>query len=79
MSPGMTTIERAFELAASGSIDSISALKKKLNAEGFTADQIMGRELSRQLTKIILAHKPKSMEPEGDEPEDSPSSETAHS
>ena len=59
MIQGITTIERAFQLAASGSVDSISALKKKLNAEGFTADQIMGRELSRQLSKLIVENKPK--------------------
>ncbi len=59
MIPGVTTIERAFQLAASGSVDSISALKKKLNSEGFTADQIMGRELSRQLSKLILESRQK--------------------
>jgi hypothetical protein len=79
MIPGMTTIERAFQLAASGSVDSISALKKKLNSEGFTADQIMGRELSRQLTKIILANKPKSIEPDGEEPEHPETSERVQS
>ncbi len=77
MIPGMTTIERAFQLAASGSVDSISALKKKLNSEGFTADQIMGRELSRQLTRIIVDHKPKPSEEEcadsnANEPSDLP-------
>ena len=60
MIPGLTSIERAFQLAASGSVDSVSALKKKLNAEGFTADQVMGRELSRQLTKLIVDNKGKA-------------------
>ena len=47
-------IERAFELAKSGSTPSIALLKARLRSEGFNSDHIYGKLLSTQLRKIML-------------------------
>ena len=53
MDPRLTSLERAFILAGSGKYGSISELKKRLNAEGYSGDQIMGTQLSRQLEALM--------------------------
>jgi hypothetical protein len=55
MDHGIRTLERAFQLARSGDCASVSDIKKRLIAEGFSAEQITGRFLSRQLKALILA------------------------
>jgi len=55
MNHTVTAIERAFELAKSGSYASVTAIKKQLKAEGHSLDQIIGRVLSRQLDALIKA------------------------
>ncbi len=49
----MTALERAFELANSGSCESVADIKKVLKSEGYALQQIVGRTLSRQLTELI--------------------------
>jgi len=53
MKPGLSPLERAFELAASGHWANVTAIKKKLRAEGYDISQISGRTLTRQLTNLI--------------------------
>ncbi len=49
----MTALERAFQMARSGEYASIAEIKKQLQAEGFSAAQVTGRVLSRQLRELI--------------------------
>lgn len=51
----LTPLERAFQLAESGSCASVSEIKKRLNAEGYSAAQVTGRVLARQLDTLIKA------------------------
>ncbi len=53
MEPNKTALERAFELAKSGTVSSVGQLKDKIRAEGYDPDQINGSELYRQLRGII--------------------------
>jgi hypothetical protein len=55
MDPGVTTLERAFQLAKSGECRSIDEIKKTLTAEGYHTAQITGRVLLRQLQGLIPA------------------------
>jgi hypothetical protein len=52
---GMTTLERAFELAAAGKFASPQQLKRQLSVEGFDTGQLYGRELMKQLGARIKA------------------------
>jgi hypothetical protein len=49
----MFPVERAFELARSGRFKDPYQIKKQLNLEGFSEDQIYGRRLHRQLRELI--------------------------
>lgn len=51
----ITTVERAFQLAAASTCTSIEDIRKRLTAEGYGADQIEGRTLKGQLRAIIKA------------------------
>jgi hypothetical protein len=53
MQANTTAVERAFELARSGACISIVEIKKRLNAEGYSNDVIMGRQLLAQLKAVI--------------------------
>jgi hypothetical protein len=57
MSTQPTSLERAFELAKSGQCATVEEIKKKLKAEGFWADQIVGKTLIKQLRGLIEAAK----------------------
>lgn len=48
-----TTLERAFELAASGAMTSLSEIRAQLKAEGYSLSQLQGRSLIRQLRQIM--------------------------
>ena len=50
-----TALERAFELAPSGSCQDLTDLRRKLQAEGYTRRLIEGRVLIRQLNEICKA------------------------
>jgi hypothetical protein len=53
----MTTLERAFELAGSGSCRTISDLEKQLKREGFSqvAAHLSGLSIRKQLRNILAA------------------------
>jgi hypothetical protein len=53
MDQNLTPLERAFHLAQSGKYASVSDIKKILKLEGYSSEQITGRELQRQLRAII--------------------------
>jgi hypothetical protein len=55
MHHGMTTMERAFDLARSGRFISLSEVMTSLNREGYSASQIEGPLLKRQLADLIKA------------------------
>ena len=55
MKAGVTAIERAFQLAKSGSVRNITDIKKALKRESYSLEAIEGRTLNRQLNKIIEA------------------------
>jgi hypothetical protein len=51
----ITSLERAFQMARSGKYASVAEIKKQLNVEGFSAAQVTGAVLSRQLKELIRA------------------------
>jgi hypothetical protein len=51
----MTAMERAFDLARSGRFATLAEIMKSLSHEGYSADQIEGPLLKRQLTDLIRA------------------------
>ena len=54
----MTALERAFQLARSGSVAGLTEIVTSLHREGYSASQIEGRVLKRQLSDLIkAAHK----------------------
>jgi len=53
MQSNLTALERAFELANSGSCESVADIKKALRHEGYSDQQIIGRTLGKQLTELI--------------------------
>ena len=53
MQQGKTTIERAFEMARSGRFKDVPSLKIAIGREGFSAAQITGRLLLKQLREAI--------------------------
>ena len=50
-----TALERAFELARSGSSPTVAIIKKRLDREGYASSQVQGRELAKQLKALIQA------------------------
>jgi hypothetical protein len=48
-----TAIERAFQLAKSGTCVSVPGLRKQLKAEGYSTNQITGPTLNKQLLALI--------------------------
>ena len=55
MDPAITAVERAFQLAKSSSCSSVSDIKRRLAAEGYSPSQISGRTLAKQLVALIKA------------------------
>jgi hypothetical protein len=51
----VTALERAFELAKSGSCETVADIRKRLLAERYSVDQITGRMLGKQLRALIAA------------------------
>jgi hypothetical protein len=59
-----TGVERAFILAASGRVRSVSEVRAALRSEGYPEDgQLSGTTISKQLAKLIAAAKPKAEQP----------------
>ena len=50
-----TALERAFQLARSGDCEDLTALRRRLRAEGYSRHLIEGRALIRQLNDICKA------------------------
>jgi hypothetical protein len=55
MDQKMTAVERAFQLARSGSVAGLAEITTSLNREGYYANQIEGPVLKRQLANLIKA------------------------
>jgi hypothetical protein len=55
MDQKMTAVERAFQLARSGSVVGLTEITTSLNREGYYANQIEGPVLKRQLANLIKA------------------------
>jgi hypothetical protein len=55
MDQRMTALERAFQLARSGSVASLTEIVSSLNREGYSGNQVEGRVLKRQLADLIKA------------------------
>ena len=53
MEPNISTLERAFQLAATGLFSTVSEIKLKLMHEGYRYEQVEGPELSKQLSAAI--------------------------
>lgn len=53
MTPNVTSLERAYQLARSGKVHSLEDIKRSLAAEGYNANQIEGRTLRLQLKGLI--------------------------
>ena len=51
----MSALERAFQLAKSGEVAGITEIATSLNREGYSASQIEGPVLKRQLANLIKA------------------------
>ena len=49
----LTSLERAFELAKSGSCSTVSDIVRRLKQEGYAVTQVEGRTLKRQLEGLI--------------------------
>jgi hypothetical protein len=60
MTDRTTALERAFELARSGDCDSISKVREKLLAEGYSLQQLTGPTLLKQLRTLCAAAQPRT-------------------
>ena len=60
MNQNMTAVERAFQLARSGSVAGLAEITTSLNREGYYASQIEGPVLKRQLADLIKASRKSS-------------------
>lgn len=49
----MTALERAFQLARSGEVSGLTEIRRALDREGYSGDQIEGPALKRQLAGLI--------------------------
>jgi hypothetical protein len=57
-----TALERAFQLARSGRVAGLTDIITSLNREGYSANQIEGRLLKRQLADLIKTARKGSMD-----------------
>jgi hypothetical protein len=57
MEPHKTAIERAFDLARSGNFSTVDEIRRRLKAESYNEDQIIGRSLTAQLRALIASAK----------------------
>jgi hypothetical protein len=58
----MTSMERAFHLARSGRFTTLTEMVTTLDREGYSANQIQGPLLKRQLTGLIKAARPELLD-----------------
>lgn len=65
MSQMKTALERAFELAGSGTLTRLTELRLRLRTEGFDDRQLEGPQLLRQLRGLMIEqHQPR--DPDGE-------------
>jgi hypothetical protein len=57
MEQNVGAVERAFQLAKSGKFRSVTEIERQVRVEGYSADQISGRTLLKQL-RALLSNKP---------------------
>jgi hypothetical protein len=57
MNQRMTALERAFQLARSGQVLTVSEIKTSLGRDGYSTNQLDGPSLRRQLTGLIRARR----------------------
>jgi len=58
MDPNVSTLERAFALAASGRFHKVSDIRLQLHREGYNYELVQGPVLAKQLTQAMeQAHK----------------------
>lgn len=58
METGISVLERAFQLAATGRYDTVTHIKRRLDLEGYATLQVSGPTLFKQLTaEIVYARK----------------------
>ena len=62
MDQKLTALERAFQLARSGSVAGLTEIISSLNREGYSSNQIEGRLLKRQLADLIKAARKASVD-----------------
>ena len=55
MNQRMTALERAFQLARSGQVSTVSEIKTSLARDGYSINQLDGPSLRRQLAGLISA------------------------
>jgi hypothetical protein len=53
METGVSVLERAFQLAATGRFDNVWLIKRQLDLEGYDTLQVSGPSLCKQLVKEI--------------------------
>jgi len=53
MDPNVSTLERAFQLAATGRYLTVTEIKLALSREGYRHELVDGPELSKQLVAVI--------------------------
>jgi hypothetical protein len=57
MQGGVSVTERAFQIARSGSVSTVSDVKRALHREGYDANELQARNLFRQLHAVIRAER----------------------
>ena len=62
MDQNLSALERAFQLAKSGSVISIGEIRAVLTREGYNRSQIEGPQLKRQLRELIEAAQAKTID-----------------
>jgi hypothetical protein len=53
MNPNVSALERAFQMASSGQYATVAEIRMALTKEGYSASQLEGPELTKQLQSII--------------------------
>jgi hypothetical protein len=53
MNPHVNSLERAFELARTGSFNTIREIQDQLHQEGYSSKMVVGKQLSTQLRDLI--------------------------
>src|SRR6516225_6776797 len=61
----VTALERAFESARSGKVSTIAEIKRSLERDGYSANQVDGPFLRRQLMGLIRARRQTILTPTG--------------